>query len=144
MYQPRPGERGRGPRFWPNHIANEMASAICFMGLIVLLAGFFPKGLHPPADPFTTPEHIKPEWYFLALYQVLKIVPKTLMGIEDFNKPFTLMFSGVVALFMLALPWIDRTPSTLQHPLRRPYILIFTVLGIIGFVGLTLWGLVSK
>ncbi len=66
------------------------------------------------------------------------------MGIADFNKPFTLMFSGVVALFMMLLPWIDRTPSTLQHPLRRPYILIFTILGIIGFIGLTLWGLVSK
>lgn len=143
MYQPRPGETGSGPRFWPNHIVSELASAICFMGLIVLLAGLFPKGLHPAADPFTTPEHIKPEWYFLALYQILKIVPKEFIGIEDFNKPFTLIFSGVVVLAMMALPWLDRTPSTLQHPLRRPWILASVVLGLAGFVALTYWGWVS-
>ena len=143
MYHPRPGEKGKGPRFWPNHITNELASAICFMGVIVLLAGFFPKGLHPPADPFTTPDHIKPEWYFLALYQVLKLAPKEFMGIQDFNKPFTLALSGIVVLLMLALPWLDRTAPTLQHPLKRPYILLIVLLGLIGFIGLTYWGWVS-
>ena len=144
MYHPRPGEKGIGPRFWPNHIVSEMASAIAFLGLVVLLAGFFPKGLHPPADPFTTPDHIKPEWYFLALYQILKIVPKEFMGIADFNKPFTLIFSGVVAMAMLALPWLDRTPSTLQHPLKRPVIMAVVILGLIGFAIVTYWGWVSK
>jgi quinol-cytochrome oxidoreductase complex cytochrome b subunit len=120
-----------------------MASAIAFMGLIVLLAGLFPKGLHPPADPFTTPEHIKPEWYFLALYQVLKLVPREFMGIQDFNKPFTLILSGIVVLALMALPWLDRTPPTLQHPLKRPYILAIVIIGLIGFIVMTYWGSVS-
>jgi quinol-cytochrome oxidoreductase complex cytochrome b subunit len=143
MYHPRPGEKGIGPRFWPNHIVSEIASAICFLGLIVLLAGLFPKGLHPPADPFTTPEHIKPEWYFLALYQVLKLVPREFMGIQDFNKPFTLIFSGIVMLALMALPWLDRTAPTLQNPLKRPYILAIVIIGLIGFIVMTYWGSVS-
>jgi quinol-cytochrome oxidoreductase complex cytochrome b subunit len=144
MYHPRKGETGRGPKFWPNHIFSELASAVIFMGLIVFLAGFFPHGLQSPADPFVTPEHVKPEWYFLALYQILKLVPRTFMGIEDFNKPATLIFAGVFFTALMALPWIDRTPSTAQHPLRRLPITIIFVVGLLLFAVLTYWGSVSK
>lgn len=144
MYHPRAGEQGKGPRFWPNHIVSELASAVCFMGLIVFLAGFFPHGLQRPADPFVTPEHVKPEWYFLALYQILKLVPRTFLGIEDFNKPATLIFSGVFFLTLMSLPWLDRTPPTAQHPLKRlPLVLMFSV-GLVLFVVLSYWGEVSK
>jgi quinol-cytochrome oxidoreductase complex cytochrome b subunit len=140
MYHPRAGEKGKGPLFWPNHLVTEVASMIGFMGLIVILAGYLPHGLQDPADPFVTPEHVKPEWFFLALYQILKLVPRTFMGIEDFNKPATLIFSGVIVLLMMALPWIDRTPPDAQHPLRRlPITIIFTV-GLLAFLALTFWG----
>lgn len=119
MYIPRPGEKGYGPRFWPNHLISEAAMAIWAMGIIVFLAGFWPKGLEPPSDPFVTPAHIKPEWYFLSLYQVLRLVPKTFLGIDGFNKPFTLLLSGVVMFALLVLPWLDRTPPEAQHPRKR-------------------------
>lgn len=144
MYHPKPGEVGKGPLFWPNHIFSELASAICFMGIIVFLAGFFPHGLQSPADPFVTPEHVKPEWYFLALYQILKLVPQECMGIENFNKPATLMFAGVFFLTFMALPWIDRTPPDAQHPRRRLPLVIIFCLGLLAFAGLSYWGSVSK
>lgn len=144
MYHPKKGEVGKGPRFWPNHIFSELASAVVFMGLIVFLAGFFPHGLQEPADPFVTPEHVKPEWYFLALYQILKLVPRELMGIQDFNKPATLIFAGVFTLALMALPWIDRTPPDAQHPLKRLPIVIVFVVCLIAFIGLSYWGAVSK
>jgi len=144
MYHPRKGEVGTGPKFWPNHIFSEIASAVIFMGLIVFLAGFFPHGLQNPADPFVTPEHVKPEWYFLALYQILKLVPRTFMGIEDFNKPATLIFAGIFFLSLMALPWIDRSANTAQHPLRRLPITIIFVIGLLLFAVLTYWGSVSK
>jgi len=34
----------------------------------------FPANMGPPSDPLVTPEHIKPEWYFLPFYHLLKIV----------------------------------------------------------------------
>ncbi len=144
MYHPKPGEVGTGPKFWPNHIFSELASAVCLLGLIVFLAGFFPHGLQEPADPFVTPEHVKPEWYFLALYQILKLVPRTFMGIQDFNKPATLIFAGVFFLALMALPWIDRSSPKIQHPLQRLPIVSIFFIGLLMFIGLSYWGAVSK
>lgn len=143
VYKPKKGEKGIGPRWFPNHVVTELSQAIFFLAVVVLLAGYFTKGLEEPADPFTTPEHIKPEWYFLALYQVLKLVPQKLFGIENFNKPFTLMFTGLVILLLLALPWLDRTPPDAQHPLKRPVVFIAFSLGIISALVLTIWGYYS-
>ena len=42
-----------------------------------------------PANPLRTPAHIKPEWYFLWVYAILRSVPNKL--------------GGVVALFMAIL-----------------------------------------
>ena len=140
MYKPQPGERGYGPRFWPNHLVSEIAMAIWAMGIIVFLAGFWTQGLQAPADPFNTPAHIKPEWYFLALYEILRLVPKDFIGIQDFNKPFTLFFSGFVVVLLLLIPWIDRTPHTAQHPRKRIALVSVFLLCIAAAIVLTILG----
>lgn len=140
MYKPKPGEHGYGPRFWPNHLVSEIAMAIWAMGIIVFLAGFYTQGLQAPADPFNTPAHIKPEWYFLSLYEVLRLVPKTFAGIQDFNKPFTLFFSGVVMILLLLIPWLDRTPPEAQHPRKRLMIVGLFLGAIVVAILLTLGG----
>ena len=33
------------------------------------------------ASPLITPDHIVPEWYFLALYGILRAIPNKLFGI---------------------------------------------------------------
>ncbi len=143
VYKPKKGEEGIGPRWFPNHVVTELSQAIFFLAIVVLLAGYFTKGLEAPADPFTTPQHIKPEWYFLALYQVLKLIPQQAFGIENFNKPFTLMATAVVVLVLILIPWIDRTSSESNHPLKRPLIFLFFTLGIVSFLALTIWGYYS-
>jgi cytochrome b6-f complex subunit 4 len=67
--------------FFPDHLLYEAKVALWFgIGLIIIgIIGFFiPVGLGEPADPMVTPEHTKPEWYFLALFQLLKYLPKTI------------------------------------------------------------------
>ena len=140
VYKPRPGEKGIGPRWFPNHVTTELSQAIFFLALVVLVAGYFTKGLHPPADPFTTPEHIKPEWYFLPLYEILRLVPQTFMGIQDFNKPFTLILSGIVFLLLILLPWLDRTPPEATHPKKRPLIFAIFMFGLIVTLALGILG----
>lgn len=62
--------------FFPDHITTEAYVAV---GVLTILIGFgiwgllSPIGLEAPADPLQTPAHTKPEWYFLFLYQFLKI-----------------------------------------------------------------------
>jgi quinol-cytochrome oxidoreductase complex cytochrome b subunit len=141
MYKPKPGEKGYGPRFWPNHLVSEAAMAIWAMGIIVFLAGYSPKGLEDPSNQFVTPAHIKPEWYFLSLYQILRLVPKTFAGIQDFNKPFTLLISGVVTLALLLIPWLDRTGPEAQHPRKRMGLVLIFLAGLAMAVILTFWGM---
>lgn len=143
MYKPREGKKVIGPRFWPTHLLTEAAVAIFCMGIIVVLCGLYVKGLEPRADPFMTPEHIKPEWYFLAMYQLLIVIPGDLFGITDFNKPATIILSGIFFLVVMFLPWIDRTPPDALHPRKRPLISILGVLFTIFFVVFTIWGYYS-
>jgi quinol-cytochrome oxidoreductase complex cytochrome b subunit len=65
--------------FFPDHFSTEFKVVLGVLG-VVLIFGILglvaPLGLGEPADPLNTPLH-GPEWYFPALYQLLKYVPKT-------------------------------------------------------------------
>nr|Q508M2.1 RecName: Full=Cytochrome b; AltName: Full=Complex III subunit 3; AltName: Full=Complex III subunit III; AltName: Full=Cytochrome b-c1 complex subunit 3; AltName: Full=Ubiquinol-cytochrome-c reductase complex cytochrome b subunit [Dipodomys deserti]AAY23224.1 cytochrome b [Dipodomys deserti] len=63
-----------------------------FLGLVILLALFFTLVLffpdllgdpdnYSPANPLNTPPHIKPEWYFLFAYAILRSIPNKLGGV---------------------------------------------------------------
>nr|AIZ57777.1 cytochrome b [Myodes glareolus] len=63
-----------------------------FLGVLILLMGlmilvlFFPDVLgdpdnYTPANPLNTPAHIKPEWYFLFAYAILRSIPNKLGGV---------------------------------------------------------------
>ena len=83
---------------------------------------FFPEAAFQKADPFLTPPHIKPEWYFLWAYQTLKIFPSKIIGL------------GVQVAFMTflaLLPFIDRGPE--RRPAKRPLFVTCYVLGILLF-----------
>ncbi len=68
----------QGPyHFFPDHVVSESAVFLYLLLVIFLLALAYPAVLGPPADPLSTPEHIKPEWYFLPFYHLLKLVSGT-------------------------------------------------------------------
>ncbi|MBW2221369.1 MAG: cytochrome bc complex cytochrome b subunit [Deltaproteobacteria bacterium] len=77
--------------FYPDHLASEFAVFLYLVLVICLLALALPATMGTPSDPLYTPEHIKPEWYFLPYYYLLKIVPG-IVGIA-------LMAISAVALF---------------------------------------------
>jgi quinol-cytochrome oxidoreductase complex cytochrome b subunit len=120
--------------FYPDHVRSELKVMGAIMGLVILV-GFLgllmPVGMADPADPMVTPDHVKPEWYFLALYQILKFVPKT---------------AGVVVPvigFMLVMVWpfIDRKPERSIRVQRIRMIVIAAA--VIIAIALTIWGEVS-
>ena len=59
----------------PNHIFNEYKILWVLICAFVAIVYFFPPTLGEPANPFLTPEHIKPEWYFFPMFHFLKLVP---------------------------------------------------------------------
>jgi quinol-cytochrome oxidoreductase complex cytochrome b subunit len=106
--------------------------------VIGALGMLFPVGLQDPADPLNTPLHVKPEWYFLALYQLLKYVPPTVLGI---NGPMFAVVAIVLAVAVFTfLPFIDKKANSKKAVcIRAIGVAVFVVLAI----ALTIWGEVS-
>lgn len=66
------------------------------VGFIVLLYPdmFSEPENYIPANPLVTPNHIKPEWYFLWLYAILRAIPNKLGGVIA-------LFAGILCLGVL-------------------------------------------
>ena len=61
--------------FFPDHFYTELIIALFVTFILTILALVFPATLGPPANPLITPDHIKPEWFFYAMFRLLKLVP---------------------------------------------------------------------
>jgi len=128
--------------FWPNDVIDKGLIVSVVLGLYLIVAFFYPGLFLPPeepADTLVTPLAVKPEWYFLAAYQTLKLFPT-----KYFGEAAELMGMGVqmVAITGLALlPFLDRSPE--KNFRRRPYFLKLVLAGVAIFVGLTIWGAYS-
>jgi ubiquinol-cytochrome c reductase cytochrome b subunit len=123
-----------GPPFYPYFVSREALMIIIFVivmfGIIAFApALFLPKDTTLPADPLNTPEHIRPEWYFLAPYQMLKLIPNKFLGIA--------VQLTLVAVFVL-WPFIDRSEEA--NILKRPLLLALFLGTIAAWIRLTIWG----
>jgi quinol-cytochrome oxidoreductase complex cytochrome b subunit len=116
--------------FYPDHVSTEAKVAVGVLVLVVIvgvLGMLSPVGLGEPADPMNTPAHVKPEWYFLFLYQLLKYVPKTAGVI--------IPLAGLAILMLW--PFLDRKEDT--RIARRNRIILVAVV-FIAIVVLTVLG----
>jgi quinol-cytochrome oxidoreductase complex cytochrome b subunit len=124
-------EEGPTLPFFPNYILDEIIAWYALLAILVVIATLFPAGLEEQANPLLTPEHIKPEWYFLGLYEALKHVPR-IVGI---------LALPVGVLVLAAWPFFDRSPEV--RPRKRLLSLLAAAAVVVGLIGLTIWGLVS-
>lgn len=101
-----PGER-REIRFFPNFVLREVMAWYLALGLLGALAALFPWTLGVKADPFgSAPAGIKPEWYFLFMFQTLKLIPAKVVGLD--GEMIGILAFGVVGAVALLLPFLDR------------------------------------
>jgi cytochrome b6 len=123
----KPGERLPQMPFFPNYILRDVLAWYVVIAVLAALAAFYPWELGTKADPFAVvPAGIRPEWYFLATFHTLKLVPSHVLGIE--GERLGVMAFGVAALFLVLVPFLDRRASR-GEPSR-----LFTVLAAIGLV----------
>jgi len=83
--------------------------------LIIIL--FIPNLLTDPenfliANPLVTPIHIKPEWYFLWVYAILRSIPNKLGGVVA-------LFAALLILFILPISINFIKQSTSFYPLNQ-------------------------
>ena len=120
--------------FYPDHVKTEFYVVIGMTVVVMIIAFislFFPVGLEEPADPMNTPLHVKPEWYFLALYQLLRFIPKTTGAVAP-----------VLAVILILLwPFIDHKAdkSKKAYRIRGAVAAIASII----LIALTIWGQVS-
>nr|ANP26489.1 cytochrome b [Laeonereis culveri] len=62
-----------------------------------------------PANPLVTPIHIKPEWYFLWAYAILRSIPNKLGGVVA-------MFAAILILFILPLMTYQKSRGLMFYP----------------------------
>lgn len=120
--------------FYPDHVTTEFYVALGMLVILViigLLGVLFPVGLGDPADPMNTPEHTKPEWYFLFLYELLKYIPKTAGAVAPV----------IAVLILIFWPFIDRKPDKSTKVYRTRFIIV-SVLALAVII-LTILGEVS-
>ena len=101
-----------GVRFYPDIVGKDMIVATLVIALIVGLAWKLGAPLEAPADPSDTAYVPLPEWYFLPLYQLLKLVPGSLESLVAVGIP------GILMGTLFLLPFLDRRPA--RNLLRRP------------------------
>lgn len=120
--------------FYPDHVRTEFKVVLGVMAVVLifgLLGLLSPLGLGDPADPLNTPLHVKPEWYFLALYQLLKFIPKTAGAVAP-----------VILVLLIAIwPFLDRKVETDTRRQRIRFIAV--AIGLVVMIALTIWGEVS-
>ncbi|MCZ6601529.1 MAG: cytochrome bc complex cytochrome b subunit [Planctomycetota bacterium] len=127
-----------GGRPYHVHLTKEVTVALVAVGLLATCAILFPAHLGERADPLSTPEGIKPDWYFLPIYQVQKYFPAD-MGFLS-GKTAGVLFVGLCSILFLLLPFIDRSPE--RDPHRRRWMirigmavmLAVILIGVLGFL----------
>jgi quinol-cytochrome oxidoreductase complex cytochrome b subunit len=117
--------------FFPNYLLDEVVAWYVILAVLVVLASLFPVGLEEQANPLQTPEHIKPEWYYLAVYQLLKLIDRTVA-----------VLLPIVGIGLLIVwPFLDRSPEVLAR--RRKLVVGAATLVLVAMVVLTYFGYVS-
>ena len=120
--------------FFPDHLMYEAKVAMWFgVGLLIIgvIALFNPLGLGDPADPMVTPVHTKPEWYFLALFYILKFLSKTIGAV----------LPVLLVLGILVWPFLDSRPDKSNKTTRTR--MIITGILVVVIIILTILGEVT-
>ncbi|MDT8340949.1 MAG: cytochrome bc complex cytochrome b subunit [Longimicrobiales bacterium] len=103
----RAGGARRSMPFLPNFVLRDLVGWLCALIILAAVAAFFPAHLGVKADPFApAPEGIKPEWYFMFMFQTLKYLPAHILGVE--GELVGILAFGVAGLVLFLIPFLDR------------------------------------
>nr|BAM75216.1 cytochrome b [Prionace glauca]BAM75233.1 cytochrome b [Prionace glauca] len=103
--------------FHPYFSYKDLLGFFIMIFFLATLALFMPNLLGDaenfiPANPLVTPPHIKPEWYFLFAYAILRSIPNKLGGV------LALLFS-IFILMLVPLLHTSKQRSTIFRPMTQ-------------------------
>lgn len=122
--------------FFPDFAMRDAVTWLIGLNIVIFLAVFFPWELGLKADPFApAPAGIKPEWYFMFMFQSLKFLPAKILFIE--GELLGIVGFGLAGAILVIWPFLDyKTNKGEKQPLVKiiglvsiAFIIIMTILG---------------
>jgi quinol-cytochrome oxidoreductase complex cytochrome b subunit len=122
--------------FFPNFALRDLLLWLIVLNVLAILAVFFPWELGHKADMMApAPAGISPEWYFLFMFQILKLLPSHVWFIE--GEVLGILLFGAAAVLWTFVPFLDRKSARGQRSRVAVaigigaivFILFFTILG---------------
>ncbi len=128
--------RRRPMKFFPNFALRDLFGWVLALAVLAALAALFPWELGEKADPFAPAyKDIRPEWYFMFMFETLKLVPGgEIAGVEYEAIPILLF--GLAGLLLVLVPFLDRR----TEPGGGRGFTVAGVLSVVYMVGMTAWG----
>ncbi len=121
------GDRPKFFNFFPDHLYTEIIMGLIIMIILSALATILPATMGPRADPLTTPEVIKPEWFFYVMFRWLKL----------FSGTAAVLSIGFIIFVMFAWPFID---AAIRRFTRFQEASVWIgIVAVLLIVGLTIW-----
>lgn len=129
----------REMKFFPNFALRELMAWYIALGVLGGLAAIFPWNLGVKADPFVpAPAGIKPEWYFLFMFQTLKLIPSKVWLID--GEILGVVGFGLIGLLWFLLPFFES-----DHPSRtKQWVTGVAVFALAYMVGMSVYGHLAK
>jgi quinol-cytochrome oxidoreductase complex cytochrome b subunit len=113
--------------FFPDHFLTELIMGLVLMVLLSALATLLPATMGPRADPLTTPEIIKPEWFFYVAFRWLKLMSATA----------AVLSMGFILFVMFLWPFIDA--AIRKYTRAREASVWIGIAAVIAIISLTVW-----
>lgn len=126
-FEDEPTEGPQTFNFFPDHFYTELIVGLTLMILLSVLTTVFPPEMGPKANPLTTPEIIKPEWFFYATFRWLKL----------FSGMVAILSMGFIVFLMFIWPFIDAWLCKVTG--REDANVWVGIIGVFLLVGLTVW-----
>jgi ubiquinol-cytochrome c reductase cytochrome b subunit len=114
--------------FYPRQLGMDMVASLLIILALALVAYFVPIRLGPEAVPSDTSYIPRPEWYYLPMFEWLKVVGGkwSLLG--------GIILPGVLAMLFAAIPFLDRGRE--RRPWRRPVVVAGFTMFVACYAGL--------
>ena len=114
--------------FHHHYLTKDILGFTSFLIILSILVFFYPNLLTDPenfipANPLVTPTHIKPEWYFLWAYAILRSIPNKLGGVIR-------IFAALLVFYLL--PFLHPLQQTSRYCIGKQItIWIIAITGIL-------------